>query len=275
VSRFLPISDCRLQIADLKPRSICHLPSAICNLLLVLVAGCDLPGRPDPADRPVPANEVLDFKVLYGENCAGCHGAKGRLGAGPPLNDSLFRAIVPEEELQRIITKGREKTLMPAFAIENGGRLTAAQVRVLVKEIKGVSYRIMKKGEGGESIETDVSPQWGLCPQPPKGVPDYLARSALHGNKQRGATVFARACAACHGEHGQGMEAGAIQDPIFLALISDQALRRYVITGRPDLGMPNYAEARPDDTDFKPLTDQDVTDLIELMVSWRREHATK
>jgi mono/diheme cytochrome c family protein len=44
-------------------------------LALALAAGCDLPGRPRAADRPVPADRVLDFAALYGENCAGCHGA--------------------------------------------------------------------------------------------------------------------------------------------------------------------------------------------------------
>ena len=61
--------------------------------------------------------------------------------------------------------------------------------------------------------------------------------------RSAGAGVFARACAGCHGDQGQGGErrrqAGAINDPAFLALISDQALRRIVITGRPDLGMPD------------------------------------
>ena len=89
--------------------------------------------------------------------------------------------------------------------------------------------------------------------------------------------VFARACAVCHGERGQGLREGdgAIHDPVFLALVSDQALRRYVITGRPDLGMPNFDEARPDDPDFKSLTGQEVTDLVELLASWRHDHATR
>ena len=43
------------------------------------------------------------------------------------------------------------------------------------------------------------------------------------------------------GAHGE-KRIGAINDPAFLALISDQALRRYAITGRPDLGMPDYAD---------------------------------
>jgi hypothetical protein len=58
---------------------------------------------------------------------------------------------------------------------------------------------------------------------------------------------------------------------VFLALTSNQALRRYAITGRPDLGMPGYAEARPGSADFVPLTDQEVTDLVALLASWRRE----
>ena len=56
--------------------SPCHLVT----LSLFLAAGCDLPGRPDPADRPVPADQVKDFDVLFGTRCAGCHGADGKLG---------------------------------------------------------------------------------------------------------------------------------------------------------------------------------------------------
>ena len=56
------------------------------SLAVVLLAGCDLPGQPKPEDRPVPADQVLEFGVLYRQNCAGCHGNDGKLGAGPPLN---------------------------------------------------------------------------------------------------------------------------------------------------------------------------------------------
>ena len=66
------------------------------GLAAYLAAGCDLPGRPDPADRPVPANEVVDFRLLYGQNCAGCHGANGELGPGPPLK--LLPALSPRRD---------------------------------------------------------------------------------------------------------------------------------------------------------------------------------
>ena len=44
-----------------------------------------------PADKPVPPTSVLEFTALYATNCAACHGADGKLGAAPPLNDPLFR----------------------------------------------------------------------------------------------------------------------------------------------------------------------------------------
>ena len=67
-----------------------------------------------------------------------------------------------------------------------------------------------------------------------------------------------------------GKPVGAINDPDFLALISDQALRRCVIAGRPDLGMPDYADptSRPDD--FRPLLHQDVTNVVALLADWRQ-----
>jgi cytochrome c oxidase cbb3-type subunit 3/ubiquinol-cytochrome c reductase cytochrome c subunit len=88
-------------------------------------------------------------------------------------------------------------------------------------------------------------------------------------------TTFARACAVCHGERGQGVEQDGrrtltINDRTFLALISDQALRRYVITGRPDLGMPNYAGPRHEEAHFRPLNSREVTDLVALLAEWRR-----
>jgi len=233
-------------------------------VLLCFLTGCDLPGKPDPADRPVRADQVMDFAILYRQNCSGCHGNDGKNGPAPPLNDPLFRSLVPEDELIDIVTNGRKQTLMPAFAKESGGVLTARQIQVLVKEIKG-----------------DVvgsAPKWGLLATPPKDVPPYREqrKDPDAGSKEKGAIVFARACAVCHGERGQGVEQGsemvnAINDRVFLALISDQAIRRYTITGRPDLGMPGYADARPGQSGFTPLTEAEVADLVALLASWRGE----
>jgi len=256
-------------------------------LVLLLMNGCDFPGRPRPADRPVPANEVLDFGVLYGQNCAGCHGADGKLGPAPPLNDALFRAIVPQDDLASIVSNGRSKTLMPAFGKENGGTLTAAQIQVLVHEIKGLPYRTMKKDNGDPAAIEVVAdsggrvPKWGPPLKPPADVPSYnhpsvnASSSGSTGDIVKGAAVFVRACAVCHGDDGRGLAErkatkNAINDPVFLALNSDQVLRRYAITGRSDFGMPGFAEARPDDLQFEALSNEEIVNLVALMASWRR-----
>src|SRR5262249_41575079 len=130
-------------------------PRHLVTLSALLMVGCNWPGKPNPEERPVPPEYVLDFDGLFKRNCAGCHGADGKMGPAPPLNDPLFRAAVPEEELEQVISRGRRsasgketdpKTPMPAFLKKNGGTLSEAQVRVLVFEIKGIRYRIEREG---------------------------------------------------------------------------------------------------------------------------------
>jgi mono/diheme cytochrome c family protein len=225
-------------------------------LLAVLAAGCDLPGKPSEADRPVPANEVKDFDALYSMRCAGCHGADGKLGPAPPLNDPLFLAIVPDADLRRVITEGRsvtreQKTPMPAFAHGRGGPLTGEQVKVLAEGIKK---------RWGQSLES------GATASPP-----YRDEKSS-GNPKAGEGVFAAYCACCHGKDSKGGDAaGAVNDPAFLALISDQALRRLVITGRPDLGMPDYRTQGDRPAPFHPMSPQEVADVVALLAQWRGE----
>ncbi|HEV7221881.1 MAG TPA: c-type cytochrome [Pirellulales bacterium] len=217
-------------------------------LPLLLALGCDLPGRPDPKDRPAPEDQIADFERLFARHCAGCHGAEGRLGPAPPLNDSIFLAIVPDEELVRTIAAGRRGTPMPAFAHRHGGPLSDEQVQALAG---GLKLRWKTKGS-------------------PHDAPPYRASGDEAGDADRGRSVFARACAECHGERGTGGDmAGAIDAPEFLQLISDQALRRIIITGRPDLGMPSHSH-RDDDADFEPLSSGDVSDLVALLGEWWR-----
>ena len=53
--------------------------------------------------------------------------------------------------------------------------------------------------------------------------------------------MFGTYCASCHGPEGGGTPKGsAITNDSFLALVSDQGLRTIVITGRPELGAPDW-----------------------------------
>jgi mono/diheme cytochrome c family protein len=237
-------------------------------ILLALLAGwaggCDLPGRPKAGDRYGPPQKLTSFIVLFQQNCVGCHGADGKLGPAPPLNDKLFLALIPDEELHRVIAEGRPGTLMPAFARVSGGHLTAEQVKVLAAGIKR---------------------HWGPAKPAGSEVPPYLVTHAQPGDgavgdKEAGLKVFARACASCHGDHGQGghyqdKSVGSINDPDYLALISDQALRRFVITGRPDLGMPDHADPTGRPEGFRPLSCEDVSNVAALLAYWREVGAVQ
>jgi cytochrome c oxidase cbb3-type subunit 3/ubiquinol-cytochrome c reductase cytochrome c subunit len=135
-----------------------------------------------------------------------------------------------------------------------GGPLTDAQVQALADGIKK-RWRPAASGEA---------------------PPQYLSPNGVKsGNPAEGARVFARACAGCHGPMGQGGErggrsVGAINEPAFLALISDKALRRTMITGRPDLGMPPYDGTAGRPPDFRSLTSAQIDDLAALLASWRQ-----
>jgi cytochrome c oxidase cbb3-type subunit 3 len=256
-----------------------RLVAAAC-VWLVIAAGCDLPGKPNPADQPTLPDKVLKFSALYAENCAGCHGATGEFGPAPPLNNRLFRAIVSHSDLERVINEGRKDTPMPAFARANGGTLTPAQIKVLVYEIKGTLYKIVDDPKtSAQTVEAAsgdgaIAPAWAVSDSPPTGAPAYRLPdgepklSAADFERIR-KTTFARACAGCHGAHGQGAEkAGAIDDQALLALMSKQFLYRLVITGRADLGMPDYAGTSGRPPDFHPLNGSEIAELVELLGSW-------
>ena len=96
------------------------------GLALSFTSACRLPGKPPPGPEVPRPDSILDSKVLYAQNCAGCHGADGTHGAAPPLGDPVYLAIVSDDTLRSVAAKGRAGTAMSAFAQKEGGMLTDA-----------------------------------------------------------------------------------------------------------------------------------------------------
>jgi len=219
--------------------------SAVAVLPLVLLSACSTPhGQPQKGSEPVAPTQVVDFGTLYAENCAACHGAEGRGGASIALSNPVYLAIVDENAVHSVVAKGVRGTSMPAFAQSAGGLLTDEQINVITS---GMFSRWGRKG----NLD-------GANP------PSYAAKTT--GDAARGEIVYGTYCASCHGSEGQGGRKGsAISNDSYLALVSNQGLRTIVITGRPDLGAPDWLENVPG----KPMSDQEITDVVAWLASRR------
>ena len=222
--------------------------SALAVLALVMLVACNTPdGEPQTNSESVAPNQVLDFGTLYAQNWPGCHGAQGRGGAAIALADPVYLAIVDETTMHNTVANGVRGTSMPAFAQRAGGMLTEPQI---------------------EAITNGMFSRWGRK-QVLDGAnpPPYAAKAA--GNVDHGQLVFGTYCASCHGSEGGGTPKGsAITNDSFLALVSDQALRTIVITGRPELGAPDWRGNVPG----KPMSDQEITDVVAWLASRRMQN---
>jgi cytochrome c oxidase cbb3-type subunit III len=224
----------------------------IVALAMLVLTGCDaMPGRPRQTNRPALPSEVTAFSALYGQHCAGCHGADGRLGAARPLNDPIYLALVPPDRLRTIIVQGVPGTAMPAFAASAGGALTEAQIDAMVGDM------LMRWSQPATVKDLAL---------PPYDTIAAVANDASPGDPERGREVYAVACASCHGADGRGgSKGGAVVDAAYLALVSDQALRTAMIAGRTDLGMPDWRGDIPG----QALTPQQITDVVAWLASHR------
>jgi mono/diheme cytochrome c family protein len=222
--------------------------SALAVLSLVMLVACSIPDRePQTNSEPVAPNQLLDFGTLYAQNCAGCHGAEGRGGASIALANPVYLAIVDETTMRNIVANGVRGTSMPAFAQRAGGMLIEQQIEVITS---GIFSRW-----GRKQVLDGANP------------PSYAAKAV--GNVDHGQLVFGRYCASCHGSEGGGTSKGsAMTNDSFLALVSDQALRTIVITGRPELGAPDWRG----NVAGRPMTDQEITDVVAWLASRRAQN---
>jgi cytochrome c oxidase cbb3-type subunit 3 len=219
----------------------------IAALGAALLSSCGVPpGQPRRGSEALAPNEVMEFGALYAENCSGCHGENGRGGAAIALADPVYLAIADEGTMRRVIATGAPGTAMPAFAESAGGLLTDKQIDAIAR---GIRARWSRPG-----IIDGTNP------------PSYAAK--FSGDAARGEAGYKTYCESCHGRDGSGGGKGsAITNDSFLALVSDQGLRTIVITGRPELGAPDWRG----NVRGKPMTEQEVTDIVAWLASRRAQ----
>lgn len=213
---------------------ICRYMAMMAASLAMLFAGCqNAPGYPGPA--PLRPSSVMDFTSLYGQNCAACHGANGQNGPAIDLANPEYQALVDDATLHNVIANGMQGTLMPAFGESAGGTLTDPQVGALVA---GMRKQWQKPG----AFDAATPPPYA---------------QANPGDAKRGKQEYEAHCAICHRSSAQEITGKA-----YLALVSDQALRTFIIVGRPDTGHPDWRHLSRKGKLAAPLSSQEVDDIV-------------
>jgi cytochrome c oxidase cbb3-type subunit 3/ubiquinol-cytochrome c reductase cytochrome c subunit len=213
--------------------------SLFAMLPMLSMLSCATPGQHAAEQAVIRPSEVTDFRLLYAQNCSGCHGPNGQGALSVAIGGPVYLAIAADLNIRRVIEEGRAGTAMQAFSQRAGGFLTEAQIDVLIRGIRAWS----RPG--------DLSNNW---------PPAYSA--SLTGDAARGQQVFVANCSSCHGTGGSG--ARVIADSSYLALVTDQHLRTAIIAGMPNLGMPDWRGHAA------PLSEADVTDVV----AWLAMHRT-
>jgi len=191
----------------------------------------------------VAPDEILDFARLYAENCSGCHGAEGREVRRFRSADPVYLALADDQVIRKMTANGARERRCPVLGAVPGDVNRQADRN----HVAGIRARWSRRG-----ILDAANP------------PSYSAKSA--GNIFGGEVAYKTFCEGCHGPGGRGGKKGSsITDASFLVLVSDQDLRTAVIAGRPELGAPDWRGNVPG----KPMSDQDITDVVAWLVSQR------
>lgn len=166
-------------------------------------------------------------KVLFGDNCAPCHGAggAGQAGGFPNLVDDDWiwggDLAAIEHTIRYGVRSGHDQgrvSEMPRFGAD--GLLTPAQIA----DVADYVFSLSNPGQTGASID-------------------------------KGKEIFTEQCTACHGENGQGMQevgSPSLRDKIWLYGGDKAAIRRQIHL--PQQGVMPAWGGRLDDASIKMLT---------------------
>ena len=200
-----------------------HLPGPKSTLLATLgvlslcgaFAATAQPEPLEPAERTAAAAD-------YERYCALCHGddRQGRAADNAPsLRSHSLIASGGVGYLYSSTRYGRPGTAMAAYGSELGGPLEPQSLWNLARWLVE---------ESGATTLLD------------------LPRDPIRGDVAVGAKLYQRHCASCHGTEGEGIDAPALANPMFLSSASDAFIRHAIAEGREETPMPGYGETLED-----------------------------
>ncbi len=187
---------------------------------------------------------ATDGATLYGTFCAACHGAKGEgmrypgLTAFPAIANRDFLSLVSDDFLRAQIKRGRPGRRMPAWGEFEGG-LRDEEIGRLVVYLRNL---------GGVPYQGDSQP-----------------RRWVVGNAVDGRSLYAEACASCHGDRGEGKEGAALNNRVFLELATDTYLFKTIQNGRSGTSMAGFGAGS---SVRRTLTDNEIGAVVAFIRTW-------
>jgi mono/diheme cytochrome c family protein len=191
---------------------------------------------------------ATDGATLYGTFCAACHGPNGEgmrypgMPAFPAIGNPDFLAVASDRFLTDTVTHGRPGRRMPAWGESEGG-LRPREIEAVVAHVRGFAP--------GVPAPLDAEP-----------------RGWAAGDGDKGAQLYAEACASCHGAHGEGKEGPALANPRFLAAATDTYLAETIRRGRTGTAMPGFGGASPA---HRALGDREIESIVHFVRSWEEK----
>lgn len=180
-------------------------------------------------------NDTDQGKQLFRTNCSACHGSDGKGGVGVPLALPEFIDSTDDEYLRLTMLHGRPGRIMPGFS------------HLKPNEINSI-IRYMRSWTGDPGMK--------------------YSRARIKGNAAHGGELYKQHCAACHGANGEGghgtgvtfsrprdlpILAPALNNPGFLAAVSDAMIRDTLSHGRKGTPMISFTQAGLSTTDINDL----------------------
>ena len=222
-----------------------------------------------------------DGQRLFQVNCSGCH------GVGVAFNGT-------EGELRDLISKGGQHLTMPAWQ----RTLNQAELDTLAAYVTNPSATPAGETLFGQhcsschgdkvptapDIETArkiissggahiTMPVWGdiLTSEQLDALVQYTLDASKGKGAEQGAQLFAKNCAACHGQFGEGgpnpARPGDLISPIstadFLKTREDATIRNIISRGQPESGMSPFGSANGGS-----LSDDEVDSIVAYIRSW-------
>jgi cytochrome c oxidase cbb3-type subunit III len=191
------------------------------------------PTAPASAQPPIDPLTAIGAQ-RYQHYCQLCHAKDGSGYAAdnaPSLISKTFLESATDEFIAAGIRLGRSNTPMAAYGKVRGGPLDESEITAIVRFLRSKGPK--------------------AAPIPPAGS---------NGNAPRGAELFGKECANCHGSQTTRGTALNLHNPELLSTTAPAFLRYAIMNGRPPTPMPAFQGK---------LSEQDVSDVVEWLWSFK------